>query len=437
MDTKNVISRDITEQKNAFDKLNQDEERYRQIINTIDEVFWQTDVEKNKMLFISKAYEKIWGRTCQSLYDDARNWLEAIHPDDREAVLKAAVEKQVQGTYDEEYRIRRPDGQIRWIHDKAFPLKDSSGKVTHVTGVAQDITELKVATNQLKLNEKRYKALTENSVDVINLINPDGVIIYSSPSIIRDTGYRVEDIKGINFFVLIHPIDMPHVRLMFSDLIQFPSKITRFEIRIKHQLGHYIWIKGTACNLTHMDEIKAIVLNYQDYSKQKIAQEEVMKLASIIESTDDAVITKTLDGIVTSWNKGAEKMFGFSKQEILGQSIKLIYPNEKYQEMLDILTKIKNSQAVDHFESKRQTKDGKVIDVSLTVTAVKDHEGNIVGAASVIEDITESKLSYQKLKQRNDELEKLNTLMVGRELKMVALKKEIEELKNKLDLSSI
>ncbi len=135
-----VVIVDISERKQAEISLRESQERFREIAENIQEVFWMTDPAKNQMLYISPAYEEIWGRTCQSLFDSPWTWLEAIHPDDRPRVLLAAQTKQMQGDYDETYRIQRPDGAERWIHDRAFPIRDTAGKVIRVVGTALDIT---------------------------------------------------------------------------------------------------------------------------------------------------------------------------------------------------------------------------------------------------------------------------------------------------------
>jgi PAS domain S-box-containing protein len=136
-----AIHTDITERKAAALAVQRSEERFRELAENIQEVFWITDPAKNQMLYISPAYEKIWGRTCASLYESPRQWLDTIHPDDRARVLDAAVTKQARGEYDEEYRIQRPDGTVRWIHDRAFPVRDENGEVLRIVGTAEDVTE--------------------------------------------------------------------------------------------------------------------------------------------------------------------------------------------------------------------------------------------------------------------------------------------------------
>lgn len=147
----NIQERD-TKLHTAYSDLQSSEQRFRQLAESIKEVFWMTDPEKNEMIYISPVYEQIWGRTCQSLYDSPRSFLEAVHPEDRERVLQATLTKQTSGGYDEEYRIVRPDGSIRWIRDRAFPIRDKDGKVYRIAGIAEDITERKqveVALRQL------------------------------------------------------------------------------------------------------------------------------------------------------------------------------------------------------------------------------------------------------------------------------------------------
>ncbi|HXJ61304.1 MAG TPA: PAS domain S-box protein [Verrucomicrobiae bacterium] len=143
-----VCALDVTERKEAEDKLRVSEERFRQVVEHIREVFWMADPRMSQILYISPGYEEIWGRTCASLYASPRDWLAAVHPDDRERVLEAALTKQVQGPYHQEYRILRPDGSVRWIEDRAFPVRNAAGEVYRFAGIAEDITLRKQAAER-------------------------------------------------------------------------------------------------------------------------------------------------------------------------------------------------------------------------------------------------------------------------------------------------
>ncbi len=137
------IVHDITERQEAETRLKEQEEQLRQMMENIEEVVWLTDTSKERMLYISPAYEYIWKRTCESLYAHPKQWLESIHPDDRPEVEYATYHKQVSGDYDVEYRIIRPDGSVRYIHERAFPIRNGSGEVYRIVGTAQDITTRK------------------------------------------------------------------------------------------------------------------------------------------------------------------------------------------------------------------------------------------------------------------------------------------------------
>jgi PAS domain S-box-containing protein len=136
-----------------------------------------------------------------------------------------------------------------------------------------------------------------------------------------------------------------------------------------------------------------------DMSERKRAELDQAKLAAIVESSDDAIVSKTVDGVVLSWNAGAERLFGYSPGEIVGQSITLIIPPERLDEERDILARLCRGERVDHFETVRVAKDGRRIDISLTVSPIRDAEGRVVGASKVARDITEKKQAEHALRE--------------------------------------
>jgi PAS domain S-box-containing protein len=145
---------DITERKRAELARRESEEKFRQLAENINEVFWITEPGQPQMLYVSPAYEKIWGRSCASLYESPGSWLESIHPDDRQRVSEAAAVKHTSGDYEEIYRILRPDGSLRWIHDRAFPIFNDAGKVYRLVGTAEDITDKRRLEEQLRQAQK-------------------------------------------------------------------------------------------------------------------------------------------------------------------------------------------------------------------------------------------------------------------------------------------
>lgn len=133
----------LEDEKQAGVHLRESEERFRQLAENIKEVFWILDVAKRTVIFISAAYEEIWGKSRETLYASSETWMHSIHPGDLERVTEAWRTKRLEGTYDEEYRIVRPDGGGRWVHDRAFPVRNEAGVIYRFVGVAEDITARK------------------------------------------------------------------------------------------------------------------------------------------------------------------------------------------------------------------------------------------------------------------------------------------------------
>jgi two-component system cell cycle sensor histidine kinase/response regulator CckA len=140
--------------KTANLALRASEDRFRQITDSISEVFWLTAVDKREIQYLSPAFDAIWGRSRTEAMTTPNAWMDAIHPEDRDRVIKAATTEQVRGDYDEEYRIVRPDGEVRWIRDRAFPVRDEAGRVVRVAGVAEDITARRHLEEQLRQSQK-------------------------------------------------------------------------------------------------------------------------------------------------------------------------------------------------------------------------------------------------------------------------------------------
>ena len=138
-------------------------------------------------------------------------------------------------------------------------------------------------------------------------------------------------------------------------------------------------------------QFKALLANLQE------SEQRLRSVAAIVESSDDAIVSKNLDGIITSWNKGAERIFGYSAEEAIGQPITIVIPQDRQDEERTILTRIRRGERIDHFETIRQRKNGSLVVISLSVSPVKNAEGKIVGAAKIARDITEQKRSQEQI----------------------------------------
>ncbi len=135
-----ALEREVEERKQTEEQLRKTMQQLRQLSEHITDAFWMRNVGDPRLVYVSPAYERIWGRSCKDLYPSPSGWLDAVHPEDRQRVAQA-IAKQSGNEHGEEYRIMRPDGSLRWIRDRAFPIRDSAGVVIRVVGIAEDITD--------------------------------------------------------------------------------------------------------------------------------------------------------------------------------------------------------------------------------------------------------------------------------------------------------
>ncbi|MBI3544048.1 MAG: PAS domain-containing protein, partial [Deltaproteobacteria bacterium] len=188
-------------------RLEDEKERFAQLSENIEEVFWLTDLTKYDMVYISPGYERIWGRSRRSLYEQPMSFLDAIHPDDRAKVV-AALPEQATGGYDIEYRVVRPDGSIRWIRDRAFPVRDAGGRVYRMAGIAQDITSLKDSAARLDqqrlalANASKLSSLGEMAAGIAHEINNPLTIIQGNAQLLVRMAERAAltrgDLEGVS-----------------------------------------------------------------------------------------------------------------------------------------------------------------------------------------------------------------------------------------------
>jgi PAS domain S-box-containing protein len=270
--------------RKSKDGLRESEERFRQMtdsIESIGEVFWLSDPAKTDMVYVSPAYEELWGRSRASVLADPMSWLESVDPEDRERVRKA-LPNQARGTYDEIYRIRRPDGTVRWIRDRAFVVPQRSAGSERIAGIAEDVTLLKQAEEVIRAKERRFRSLIENSLDVIAVIDAEGVIRFQSPSTEKVLGYRPEELVGGSVFDLIHPADRPRALALFQEGLPVPRFTTSFETRVQHKDGSWRYLEARGCNLLDDPDVRGIILNARDVTDRRAAEDQLRLLHCIV-----------------------------------------------------------------------------------------------------------------------------------------------------------
>jgi PAS domain S-box-containing protein len=165
--------------------------------------------------------------------------------------------------------------------------------------------------------------------------------------------------------------------------------------------GSEIPIDDTAAPITEPSgAVTGVVLVFRDVSERRRAAEAVRRLAAIVENSDDAIVGKTLEGTVITWNRGAERIFGYSAEEMIGSPISRLIPPDHLDEILDILKRVSAGESIEHYETKRITKDGRHIAVALTVSPIRDSDGRVVGASKIARDITRERQLEEFLVRR-------------------------------------
>jgi PAS domain S-box-containing protein len=263
-------------------------------------------------------------------------------------------------------------------------------------------TDQVLAGQQVEARETRFRALVGQSSEVILLSDREGNSSYASPALERVLGYTPEAFVQLNGLTLIHPDDLPAVAHSFQTLLATPGASKTGQFRARHKGGSWRWVEATATNLLDEPSVGAIVTNVHDITARKEAEEAQWLLAAIVTSSDDAIISKTLDEVITSWNDAAERLFGYTAQEALGQPIFLIIPPELRAEEAAILAKLRAGARIDQYETTRLTKEGSTIDVSLSISPIKDQHGTIIGAAKIARDITGRKQLEAKFRRLFD-----------------------------------
>lgn len=244
-------------------------------------------------------------------------------------------------------------------------------------------------------------AIITSSDDAIISKDLNGTILSWNPAAERIFGYTAEEAIGKHISIIIPP-DRLSEEDMIIGKIRAGERLDHFEAVRRAKNGNLLDLYVTVSPIRNAaGTIVGASKVARDITAMKKAERESAYLSSIIETSDDAIISKDLDGIITSWNKSAERIFGYPAEEIVGKHISILIPQERISEEEGILTTLRNGKRIDHFETMRRHRNGHLIPVSLTVSPIRNTAGNIIGASKISRDISERIRAEENMRQAN------------------------------------
>ena len=254
-------------------------------------------------------------------------------------------------------------------------------------------------------SEQMYRTTFELAGIGIAHLSPEGRWLRVNRKLCDILGYSEEELLQLTFQDITHPDDLAAEVAETRKVLSGESQMYSLEKRYIRKDKSHVWVNRTvsgrrdaAGKLTHFISL------VEDITEHRASDEAQARLAAIVASSDDAIISKNLSGIITSWNAGATRLFGFTPEEVIGRSITLLIPPELQDQEISILERLRKGERIDHFETVRVTKSGKRLDVSLTISPVRDSKGRIIGASKVARDITERKRFQDALRESQTQL---------------------------------
>ncbi len=285
---------------------------------------------------------------------------------------------------------------------------DLQSAVEALQKTQEALRESLAATSEVARKDLADQKFALDQHAIVAMTDVQGRITYVNDKFCAVSKYSREELLGQDHRIInsgYHPKEF--FQQMYSTIAQ--GGVWRGEIRNRAKDGSFYWVDSTIVGLAGADgKLHKYVAIRVDITERKRAEEVRERLAAVVESSDDAIIGKTLDGVITTWNHGAEKVFGYSSAEAVGKTIHMLVPPERANEEPDILARIGRGESVEHFETIRVRKDGTYIDVSTTVSPIRDSSGAIVGVSKVARDISERKRAERRLADKVEELARSN-----------------------------
>ncbi|MBA2620423.1 MAG: PAS domain S-box protein [Acidobacteria bacterium] len=389
--------RDITERKRIEQAERQSSEQYEALVNAVDGIVWEMDLESFKFIFVSKQAEKILGYPVEQWIDEPEFWNNHLHADDRARAIDfclASTNRPENHEFD--YRMIAADGRAVWLrHYVSVDSKD--GAPVRLRGVMVDITERKMAENNLLESEARYRNLVEMSPDAI-VVYVAGEIKFVNQAAVKLLGATAsEQLINRPMMDFIHP-DYRQLVAARVEKLKRGERLAPAEEKIVRLDGQVIDVEITGIPLIYKGApgVQAVV---RDITERKKAEESIRFQAHLLDTVEQAVIATDKEGIVVYWNRFAEKLYGWTIAEAVGRSVIELTPAEMSSgEAAKIMTQLGEGKSwAGEFTVRNKT--GATFPAHVGNSPVSDANGELIGIVGVSVDITERKRAEAALKQ--------------------------------------
>ncbi|MDR3674261.1 MAG: PAS domain S-box protein [Acidobacteriota bacterium] len=434
------VMQDITERKRAEEALRESERKFRRFAETITEVFWTADHPLTKMLYVSPSYERVWGRSCASLYENPGSFLEAIHPQDRERVLASLGARKNSQPFEHEYRIVQPDGVVRWIWDRGFPARDEPGGRTWWVGVAQDITERKQAQEALLAERHLLHTVMDNLPDLIYFKDREGHFTRINLGHAKSFGLsHPSEAVGKTDFDFHTPEHAQEAWRDEQEIIRTGLPLVNKEEKIVRQDGRVTWVSTTKMPLR--DPNGNIIGTFgvsRDITQRKQAEEALKeneeKYRSVVLNIPDVVWTMDSDGHIIFVTPNIQKLSGFTAEEVYRGGFDLLIDtmhSDDVQKIQNAIKAVFRDRQPRNVEYRGRCKNGEYIWVQARAVGAFEKNGKWF-VQGLLSDITERKRAEEALRQSEGKYRALVTNIpdvvwtMDSELRITFISKNIE-----------
>ncbi len=468
LDTAVRLARVALERVHAETALINSEARFRELAENIQDVFYNRDIRTGQILYVSPGYEKIWGRSCESVYAEPESYLDAVLPEHEPMLLKARKRARRDKTFDEEYRILNASGAVRWIRDISYPVFDAAGQLERVVGTARDVTARKLAELALSTTHRAMQLISRSSM-AISRANDEAALLAEVCRVAVDVGnYRMawvgyavdDDLQSIKPFAHAgHEAGyLSSIKLSWSD--EYPVGQGPAGQTIRSGLPQYIGDLAHSENFSPWSEAalkqgyrSAVFLPLRDGQRtfgllglyaggvqhfpseeitllqefadnlafgigslrarlerrrsQEVARDAAAKMreqASLLDRTRDAIMVRHLDNTIRYWNKGAENLYGWTSEEVLGKTMaEVMY--KKPQMLATVMQQTLASGADWTSELEQLARDGTPLYVETHCTVMRDDNDQITSVLGINTNIGERKRAREEILRLNASLE--------------------------------